>query len=277
MRTFIKWLGNKQRYIRHIEPLVPKDYNCYIEPFLGSGALFLNLQPKKWIINDLNQDLIETWKLVATSSKEIIERFKSFAKRFKVRSRDSKRQFCKDITDTLNYRDHGTDRTIDFLLMMQCCYMGVLKKKGKFYFYGMDPHIYMDNKCFFLTPKYYQNIMEISNFINASSKNKIFNTDYKKILQKAKKGDFVFLDPPYMEDGQDYNFEYNTNERLDTGFLNELALQLVQLDKKGVQWLMTQADTIEVRNKFANYTILEFPVFRSRSRTHKNELIIKNY
>ena len=73
------------------------------------------------------------------------------------------------------------------------------------------------------------------------------------------------------------NFEYNTNERLDTGFLNELALQLEQLDKKGVQWLMTQADTIEVRNKFANYTILEFPVFRSRSRTHKNELIIKNY
>jgi len=277
MRTFIKWLGNKQRYIKFIEPLLPLEYNRYIEPFLGSGALFLNLQPKDWIVNDLNQDLINVWNLVKSNPEEIIQRFKAFSKRFKPRNRDSKRDFCKKVTNTLNFREYDSQRIIDFLLMMQCCYMGVLKKKDKFYFYGMDPHIYMENKCFFLTPKYYQNLIEISKFLNNSSKNKICNTDYKKILQKAKKGDFVFLDPPYIEQDQDYNFEYNSNEQLDSKFLMELVAQVKKLDEKQVKWIMTQSDTLEIRKLFQNYHITEFPVFRSRSRTHKNELIIKNF
>lgn len=139
----------------------------------------------------------------------------------------------------------------------------------------MDPHIYMENKCFFLTPKYNQNLENISKFLNKSSKNKICNTDYKKILQKAKKGDFVFLDHPYIEQDQDYNFEYNSNEQLDSKFLMELVAQVKKLDEKQVKWIMTQSDTLEIRKLFQNYDIKKFPVFRSRSRTHKNEILVK--
>jgi DNA adenine methylase len=270
-------LGNKQRYLKHLAPLLPKKYNRYIEPFLGSGSLFLHLQPTLWIINDLNKDLFDVWNLVKNEPLNIIQHFQSFARRFKPRSRDSKRQYCKEITDLLNDREFGKERTMDFLLMMQCCYMGVLKKKGRFYFYGMDPHIYMENKCFFLTPKYYQNIIQVSEFLNQSSKNKIMNTDYKKILQKAQKDDFVFLDPPYIEEDQDYNFEYNTDENLDCHFLIQLLQEVQKLDQKGVKWMMTQADTSTIRHLFGDYPIKEFPVFRSRSKTHKNELIIRNY
>lgn len=46
MKTFINWQGNKTRYLKHILPLIPDNYNTYIEPFVGSGALLLKLEPK---------------------------------------------------------------------------------------------------------------------------------------------------------------------------------------------------------------------------------------
>ena len=64
MKTFFKWQDNKSKHFKYILPELPSDYNTYIEPFVGSGALFLRVEPEKWIINDLNQDNINIWKLV---------------------------------------------------------------------------------------------------------------------------------------------------------------------------------------------------------------------
>lgn len=55
MKTFIRRPGNKTNHLKHIIPLLPKEYDTYIEPFLGSGALYLHLLPKKAILNDLNE------------------------------------------------------------------------------------------------------------------------------------------------------------------------------------------------------------------------------
>lgn len=62
MKTFLKWSGNKTQHLNKIIQYVPKEFGTYIEPFVGSGAMFLKLQPKKWIINDINKDLINVWK-----------------------------------------------------------------------------------------------------------------------------------------------------------------------------------------------------------------------
>ena len=111
---------------------------------------------------------------------------------------------------------------------------------------------------------------------NNSKKGKIYNEDYKKILKKAKEGDFVFLDPPYIED-HNYRFMYNKNEKLDTKFMSQLKKQCDLLNKKNVKWLMTQADTKQVRETFKDYIIKEYPVYRRGNNCYKNELLIKNY
>ena len=63
MRTFIRRPGNKSKLIKKILPLIPDFDGTYIEPFVGTGAVFLNLQPKKWIINDINKELIDLYVL----------------------------------------------------------------------------------------------------------------------------------------------------------------------------------------------------------------------
>jgi DNA adenine methylase len=80
-KPFLKWAGGKTQLINDIEKALPKDiYNqkfTYIEPFVGSGAVlfwmlnnFTNL--KKAVINDINEDLINTYKTIATRPKELI-------------------------------------------------------------------------------------------------------------------------------------------------------------------------------------------------------------
>jgi DNA adenine methylase len=100
--------------------------------------------------------------------------------------------------------------------------------------------------------------------------------DYKKVLAKAKDGDFVFLDPPYIEE-HDYQFNYNKGEKLDESFLLDLLKEVEKLDKNGVRWLMTQANTPQIRKIFKGYIFKKFSVYRGLSNSYNSELLIRNY
>jgi DNA adenine methylase len=273
LKTFIKWPGNKTKHLRHLLPYIPDEYNTYIEPFIGSGALFLKLQPDKWIINDLNTDLIDCWKYVKDEPEIIIENFKIFGKIFKPMSNELRKEFCKELTNDLNHMKRGIIRTCIYMLMKYSAYMGTIFKDNKFLFYGLEPHIYIENRMFFLENNSLNNLVNVSNFLNTNGN--IYNKDYNYILTKAKKGDFVFLDPPYIEE-HDYGFSYN-QKQVDNKFLQELHKEVKKLDKKGVMWMMTQADTKKVKEQFKKYHIKKFKVYRTGKKSYINELIIMNY
>ena len=275
LKTFIRWMGNKSKHLRHIIPYIPDEYNTYYEPFVGSGALFLILQPKKWIINDLNKDLINIWKNVKDNPDTIINSFKNFGKKFKPLSKKEKLEFCRDITNTIEELNYDVYRASIIMLMKYCSYNGNIIVKNNLYFQGINLSIINYNSYYFLDNIYYNNLLNVSSYLN-SSKGLILNKDYKDILDKTKKDDFVFLDPPYVEE-HEYNFNYNKEESLDNKFILELYKEVKKLDKKGVKWLMTQADTKEIKDIFKEYKIKKFEVYRANSKTYKNELIIMNY
>ncbi len=95
MKTFVRWSGNKSKHLNKFIQYVPEFSGTYIEPFLGSGALFLKLQPEKWLVNDLNKDLINIWNQVKDNPKSIIKEFKEFAKIFIPLSKKEKKTYCK--------------------------------------------------------------------------------------------------------------------------------------------------------------------------------------
>ncbi len=272
MKTFIRWQGNKSRHINKFKEWIPEFSGTYIEPFLGSGALFLYLQPERWIINDLNKDLINIWKTVRDYPNTIIKEFKKFSKKLVLLSRDDKLLLCKKITLNINELSYNTKRAIMYILMLYCAYFPSLLFKNKFYFHWLSTNL-SNNKYTFNREKYYNNINKISTFLQNGD---IYNKSYEEILQKAKKDDFVFLDPPYIEE-HDYRFTYNKDERLDSSFLKNLLKQVKQLDNKNVKWLMTQSDTEEVRKLFKEYRIKTFKVYRTSKKDYVNELLIMNY
>lgn len=275
MKTFIRWQGNKSKHLNKFIYYIPEFSGTYIEPFVGSGALFLKLEPKKWIINDLNKDLINVWNCIKSDPKKIIKYFKQFERKFRSLPKVEKVTYCKKITSKIETLQFDEKRASHYLLMKYCCYSGSIICNNKFQFRGLDRNIYSRDYYPFLEQTYYDNILNIKEFLN-NTHGQIFNKSYEKILSKAKEGDFVFLDPPYIEDHV-YDFNYNKNETIDDKFIKNLYSNLKELDKKNVKWLMTQADTKEVRSQFKEYKIQTYKVYRMASKSYVNELFIMNY
>ena len=196
MKTFIKWQGNKSKHINKFIEYIPKFTGTYIEPFLGSGALLLKLQPKKWIINDINKDLINIWKYVKSNPQEIIDIFTEFGIHFKPLSKQDKVKYCKEITCKIELMPYDIKRASIYLLMKFCSYTGDIIYNNKFYFPSLDMHIYIENKYPFLNQGNYDNINQVSQFLNNKS-GKIFNKSYQLILYKANEGYFVFRSTVY--------------------------------------------------------------------------------
>ena len=146
MKTFIKYLGNKSKYLKYLLPHVPENMKTYIEPFVGSGALFLKLEPNTWIINDLNEDIINVWRSVKDDSEIIIEIFKEFGKRFKKMSKSKKIEMCKKITEELNVMPYDIKRASIYMLMKHCAYMGNIVVQNKYFCSGLEMHIFIQNK-----------------------------------------------------------------------------------------------------------------------------------
>jgi len=185
MKTFIRWQGNKSKHINKFIKYIPEFTGTYIEPFLGSGALFLKLQPKKWIINDLNRDLINAWTSVRDNPKEIIRIFKAFEKEFKPLNVEDKKEYCQKITLNIESIEYNIKRAAIYMLMLYCSHMPNIIRNDNFYFPGLDMSIYIRNNYPFLKPTYYSNLVEVSTFIN-NSKGKIYNKSYEQVLDKAK-------------------------------------------------------------------------------------------
>jgi DNA adenine methylase len=272
MKTFIRWSGNKTNYKTKIIPMIPTEFNTYIEPFVGSGSIFLSVQPEKWIINDINEDLINTWNLIKQNPNQLIKSLKLFNKTFADKTIEGKKIHCHMIANKLNHISLGIKRTTYFIMLKFCSFFGKIIQNNKYVFPGLDIKHKNTINSFELSPKYYKNLQDINQYLNKTS-GTIFNTDYKQILRKAKQCDFVFLDPPYIEQ-HNYQFNYNIDEKLTEEFVQDLYKEVQKLDKRKVKWIMTQAGTEEIRDLFKEYTIIEMPVYRHTRKQYEIEFII---
>ena len=271
MKTFLRRPGNKSKHLKHIIPHIPNFTGTYFEPFLGTGAVYLHLLPKKAVLNDLNKDIIAIWKLVKTNPDFIIQEIDKFKKVFLPKSNEMKLKQCKDIVSKMDTYT-GDQRTINYLLMIYCNFEGTLYLSNRLYFRGLNGNIYTNKSCHIFTENYKSKILELQNILKNV---KIENKDYLKILDKTKKGDFVFLDPPYIEEKK-YAFNYTKDQDFS---IKKLKEELHNLDKKQVKWMMTQIDTIQVRNIFKNYNFKSYVNNSNFNNfeTLKKELIITNY
>lgn len=275
MKTFIKWFGNKTRHKRDIISQFPSRFHTYIEPFIGSGAVFLELGPQKWIINDLNTDIMNLWTSIRTSVSPMASIIEAFSHAFLSLDKRGRLAFCRSVTDKLAHMTYGPTRAAYFLLMKYCVYFGSLIKNNRFYFRGLELN-FMKHKYVpaFSKPSFLENLAHVSRYLNAS-KGRIMNQDFRHVLELARPGDLVFLDPPYREE-HPYDFSYHFDDKkesLEYALLHECR----KLDQRKVMWLMTQADTPIVRRLFRAYPMTELRVYRHARKAYATELVIRNY
>jgi DNA adenine methylase len=275
LKPILNRIGNKSKHIKHFINYIPKNYNTYIEPFVGSGALLLYLKPKKWIINDINKDLINIWVVLKNNPDYLINKIVKFKSKYMKLNNDNDRiLYLRKLTEKLNNdKKNNIEKSILWLILTKMSYRGSLNIINNKYIFSSINKV---NNIPYITKINYLNLINNINIFIINTIGKIYNEDYKNVLKKAKKNDFIFLDPPYISFGKT-PYDYNFNQNLTFNFLDELYEEVKKLDKKGVKWMMTQENTKEVRETFKEYKIRKYKVYRIFLKKYVYELFITNY
>ncbi len=178
-----KWLGSKFKNAYTIISYFPENYNTYIEPFLGTGAILATLGPKRAIAGDILAPLIEIWKIVQEDPKRLVEYYNHYVPLFKA----SPKSVYKEILDRYNAHPNGPD----LLLLTRMCYGGVIRftREGKMST-PAGVHAPMSPKTFERVVYEWQQRLQGTTFLHQS---------YQETMALASQGDLVYCDPPYID------------------------------------------------------------------------------
>jgi DNA adenine methylase len=236
INPILKWAGGKRQLIPELKKYIPTKFNKYIEPFFGGGALFFHLAYDNSIINDNNPEIINLYQEVSKRPKLIIEeleKYKNNEKFFYALRNSSPKTSIKKAARTI--------------FLNRTCFNGLYRvnKKGQFNVpYGKSQNInFVDKKNLLLASKILK-------------KTKIYNLDYKFIMQKfCKKKDFVFLDPPYLPISKYSDFKRYTKEQFHLNDHIELSEHYKELDKKGCYLILTNSNNEIINKLYREYKI----------------------
>jgi len=274
-KPFVKWAGGKRQLIPEIEKHLPEKFSSYYEPFLGGGALLFHLVSEnknlKGYVSDLNSDLILAYVTIRDNLDGLL---KSLQKHSDNYFSDSK-SYYYSVRET-NPKSQ-IEKVSRLLFMNRTCFNGLYRvnSKGKFNVplgrYS-NPNIVQE-----------ENLHSVNQFLN-HNKIIIKCQDFSSTVEKVKKGDFVYFDPPYQPVSKTANFTSYTNGNFGLNDLKRLSKVSNQLTKKGVNVLLSNSSSKQVRELFSSkdWEIFEIEANRainsdSNKRTGHAELLIKNY
>jgi DNA adenine methylase len=291
-KPFLKWAGGKTQLINDIEKALPKDILknkfTYIEPFVGSGAVlfwvlnnFPNLQ--KAVINDINQDLVNTYKIIASKPKELISILEIFQLEFhELEGQDEAKKkyyYSKRMLYNQRNKEHSEQAAL-FIFLNRTCFNGLYRVNRKNE-YNVPIGSY---KCPTICDK--ENILTVS---QALQKVEILCGDYEKTLIEADDNSFFYFDPPYKPLSNTSSFnsyakdEFNDEEQI------RLRNFCAKLEKLGHKWMLSNSDVkgIDSNDNFFDDIYSEYSITRVKARRsinansdkrgELNELLITNY
>jgi DNA adenine methylase len=274
-KPFVKWAGGKRQLLRAITSHVPKKFERYFEPFLGGGAVFFHLvyqeNQAKWLISDLNSDLILSYITIRDRVRDLISALESHSVNY----------FKNPSTYYYKVREDNPKGVVEkvsrLIFLNKTCFNGLYRvnSKGKFNVplgKYVNPNIV--NK---------ENLLAVSEILK-SKDIYIKCQDFEDALKNTSAGDFVYLDPPYQPISTTANFTSYTESDFDYRDQRRLYAKFKALDKRGVKVLLSNSRSIEILELFKEFSdgMVEINANRfinsvSQRRTGHLELLIKNY
>ena len=287
MNPVLKYRGGKSReiprflqcYRRRFAPKIPDDFNRYIEPFFGGGALYFYLEPKKAIINDINTRLMTFYHQLRDNYPEmrtqldalqqVYEGNHSEFERLKAQSPDER---VPNANEALYYRmrelfNHPDGTYLDgvlYFFINKTAYSGMIRynSKGEFNVpFGRYPHLNTN-----LITQQHSDLLQDA---------ELFSVDYSQIFQMAKEDDFIFLDPPYDCVFNDYGnvngFDEDEHRRLAADFRNLTSRALMVIGKTPLTEELYKEYIVD--EYYKDYAVN----IKNRFHNGKIHMVVKNY
>jgi DNA adenine methylase len=269
-QPFVKWAGGKSQILSQIMAAIPKKFGRYYEPFIGGGALFLSLRPDEATISDANFELINAYHVIKDDTDSLLTELRILQK--------------QRISRTFYNKYRGLDpesltppkRAARFILLNKTCFNGLYRvnRRGVFNVpfgkYTRMPRLYDEN-----------NLVAIHNLLE---KVDVMCSSYEIPLQRARRGDFVYLDPPYSPEPEATGFTSYTKESFSASDQKRLASKFKELDRRGCLLILSNSNTSIVRELYAQYRSTTLAVEADRmincvgsERRGYTELVVLNY
>jgi DNA adenine methylase len=256
VKPFLRWAGGKTRLIGKILPYIPNKIDCYHEPFLGSGAVYFAIRSRIMAtshLSDLNDELINIWSIAQADPERLLFALQAY------RGRDSEADYYA-IRATSPEDPIG--RAARFFYLNQTAWNGLwrVNRWGVFNVpWGARPFRGITAAA----------LHAVSRSLEHTH---IEHVDFRDAIARAKKGDFVYLDPPYLPVSDTSKFSGYTGKRFRRPDLEELSEITRRLSASGVHWVMSNRDTSDVRTLFAHGDIVRFTTRRSVAAQNKRDI-----
>lgn len=231
--TFLKWAGGKNWFVRHQLQRIPNQYNRYIDPFLGGGALLFYLEPPDAIVSDINQELITTYIAIQNE-------WQAVQRNLRVHARHHSNEYYYHVRDMRP----RTDATIAarMIYLNRTCFNGIYRvnMQGRFNVpIGTHNNVILPTDEFQRRSQILQNVQ-----LNCN--------DFEQTIDLAQHNDLLFCDPPYAVLDEEHRFVGYTRNIFDWNDQIRLMNALIRARNRGVHIIMTNVNHERVRELYDN-------------------------
>lgn len=285
MRPVLKYRGGKLNEIKYFKKYIPKEFDTYIEPFVGGGAVFFYLEHKKNIINDINNKLMTFYKQlkydyprmrkeldylqdVYDKNQSEYEAQKAVVGGDYVVNRNEELYY--EMRHLFNYPNGKWLEGTVYFFINKTSYSGMIRYNAQGE-YNVPFGRYKNFNTKLIADKHHELL----------TRTEIYNTDFEKIFKMAKPEDFMFLDPPYHSATfHDYGNCIKSDEN---GFDESEHRRLAEAFKKlKCKALMVIGETELISELYKDYIVDEYGKnysvnIRNRFKNSAKHLIITNY
>lgn len=243
-RPFLKWVGGKRSLWPQYQPRFPQEYGSYYEPFLGSGAIFFALQPRKAILTDINADLIAAFQSVKSRPRDLIALLAEYADLHAAHGKD----FYNAVRDADADSWPTAERGARMIYLNKTCFNGLWRVNGKGKFNVPMGRYANPLICDAET------IMRASDALQAATA-EIYWARFTHVTTKAQMGDFVYFDPPYTPISSTSYFTSYTVGGFTTHDQEWLFVLGSHLTRRGVHVALSQSATPEVEHLYHTWKL----------------------
>lgn len=269
-RPFLKWAGGKRRLLEQFRPHFPARFRGYIEPFLGSAAVFFHLassrRPGRTILADSNEELILAYLAVRDRVEAVIDALA-------VQQRLHGKTHYYEVRSLRPEELAPAERAARLIYLNRTCFNGLYRvnSRGEF---NVPIGSYVHPR-----------ILDSDNLRRVSrtlQRVELRHEPFFRLPDYCRRGEFIYFDPPYQPISPTSSFTAYTPGAFKRSDQERLAGTFAALDRIGCRLMLSNSDSPLIRKLYGSYRIHSVRarrVINSRGdrRGPVRELLIRNY
>jgi DNA adenine methylase len=270
----LKWAGGKRQLRSELVSRLPYRWGTYFEPFIGGGALLVELanlgRLDHAVIGDKNPELVNLYRVVKRDPGKLARALTDVKFR---NDEESFRQLKAEFNALIGTKKRPVDRAALLVYLNKHSYNGLwrVNRKGQYNVpFGKHSHLSMPS---------HPSLLKFSRMLEGVT---LIHADFERIVRTAEPGDFVYFDPPYHPLSKTARFTDYTTGGFSFDDQVRLARVFRRLSGRGVQVMLSNSCTSEIKDLYGEFSIHTVPAKRfinckGEKRSGAFELIVTNY